>query len=134
GRSPSSSASLSSFRVIRVIRGCLFFLPPWREVAMRIGRLLLVLFAPLPLFAALPESAPPKNERPPFVFRDVGAEVGLFPHLDGSRGHAAAWGDVDGDGWPDLFVGTYANSGKPGQLLRNRKGKFTLDKQVRIDA
>jgi len=69
----------------------------------------------------------------PFVFKDVGESAGLFPALEGIRGHAAAWGDADGDGWPDLFVGTFHNSGsKPGALFWNEKGKFRLDKQPHL--
>ena len=69
----------------------------------------------------------------PFAFKDVGEDAGLFPAVEGIRGHAAAWGDADGDGWPDLFVGTFHNSGsKPGVLLRNVKGKFTPDEQEHL--
>jgi hypothetical protein len=74
-------------------------------------------------------AASPAAAEPPFTFRDVAGESGLGKLLAGSRAHAAAWGDVDGDGWPDLFVGTFHTSGKPAQLFLNRKGKFTLDEQ-----
>ncbi len=42
-------------------------------------------------------------------FDDVTSEMGLVEPLLGMRGHAAAWGDVDGSGAPDLFVGTFAD-------------------------
>jgi len=85
-----------------------------------------------PLFAAeREEKKPPAGY--PFVFKDVGDEAGIFPHVAGIRGHAAAWGDADGDGWPDLFVGTFHNAGsKAGVFLRNEKGKFQLDKQEHL--
>ena len=38
---------------------------------------------------------------------------------------------MDGDGWLDLYVGTFhgAATDKPNLLFRNEKGKFTLDDQ-----
>jgi len=62
----------------------------------------------------------------PFAFKDVGDEAGVFPHVAGIRGHGVAWGDADGDGFPDLFATTFHNSGsKPAVFLRNVKGKFS---------
>lgn len=76
---------------------------------------------------------PGKPAAYPFAFRDVGDEAGVFPHVAGIRGHGVAWGDVDGDGWPDLFVATFHNQGsKPGMLLRNEKGKFRPDPQEHL--
>ena len=67
---------------------------------------------------------------PAFVFRDATAESGLLPDVGAIRGHAAGWGDIDGDGWKDLYVATFHNQGsKPNQLFRNRKGKFERDGQ-----
>lgn len=69
----------------------------------------------------------------PFVFKDAGDEAGIFPHVAGIRGHGAAWGDADGDGWPELFVATFHNQGsKPGVFLRNEKGKFRPDPQEHL--
>src|SRR5438045_3860485 len=69
-------------------------------------RRLLALAVIVAIAAAMPTAlrghAAPSED--PFVFRDVGDEAGIFPYLAGIRGHGAAWGDVDGDGWPDLFV------------------------------
>lgn len=69
----------------------------------------------------------------PFVFRDVGESAGIFPHAEGLRGHGAAWGDLDGDDWPDLFIATFHNAGsKASLLLRNEAGKFRLDSQPHL--
>lgn len=72
-----------------------------------------------------------------FVFRDAGDDAGLFPDLAGIRGHAAAWGDADGDGFPDLFVGTFHEAGsKTSLFFRNTGGRFRLDGQqaLRLDS
>ncbi len=69
----------------------------------------------------------------PFVFRDVAQESGLVPDVGGIRGHGAGWGDVDGDGWADLYVGTFHEQGsKANQFFRNVGGKFTLDGQQHL--
>ncbi len=70
---------------------------------------------------------------PPIVFRNTTREAGLLPEISGIHGHAAGWGDVDGDGWIDLYVGTFFKAGsKPNMLFRNQKGKFTLDDQAAL--
>jgi len=42
-------------------------------------------------------------------FEDVTEKAGLIDPLKGMMGHAAAWGDVNGDGFPDLFIGTFSD-------------------------
>lgn len=72
----------------------------------------------------------PVTAAPPFVFRNTTREAGLLPDVSGIYGHAAGWGDVDGDGGIDLYVGTFFKTGsKPNMFFRNQKGKFTLDDQ-----
>ncbi|HEY1068577.1 MAG TPA: VCBS repeat-containing protein, partial [Pirellulales bacterium] len=79
---------------------------------------------------ALLMNAPESRAEDPFVFRDVGEASGALPAASGIRGHGAAWGDVNNDGWPDLFIASFHNQGsKPGMLLLNDAGKFTLDSQ-----
>jgi len=76
-----------------------------------------------------------KPAKTAFVFRDVAEESGLWPAVGGIAGHGAGWGDVDGDGWPDLFVGSFGGApygSKPHQFFRNVKGKFRLDEQKHL--
>lgn len=69
----------------------------------------------------------------PFVFRDVGEAAGIFPAAEGLRGHGAAWGDVDGDGWLDLYVAAFGGKdAKNNLLLRSNKGSFRLDEQSQL--
>jgi len=69
----------------------------------------------------------------PFRFRDVGLETGFLPAAEGIQGHGAGWGDVDGDGWPDLYVGTFHyEKTQPNLFFRNRQGKFELDDQPQL--
>src|SRR5262249_15908460 len=66
----------------------------------------------------------------PFLFVDLAGRAGLFPHVANIWGHGAAWGDVDGDGWLDLYVATFLEPGSiPNLFFRNKKGKFEPDKQ-----
>lgn len=80
------------------------------------------------------QSQNPKTDQY-FQFRDVGEEAGLLPAAKGIMGHGAGWGDVNGDGWPDLYIGTFHyQDTQPNLLFLNKKGHFKLadQKDVRI--
>ena len=58
------------------------------------------------------------------TFRDVSIDSGIASHL--GKGMGAAVGDVDEDGWPDVFV---ANDTEPNFLFRNR-GDGTFEESL----
>jgi enediyne biosynthesis protein E4 len=43
------------------------------------------------------------------TFENVTASAGLIEPLKGMAGHNTAWGDVNGDGYPDLLFGTFTH-------------------------
>jgi hypothetical protein len=55
-------------------------------------------------------------------FEDVTSDYGLVEPMVGMHGHAAGWGDVDGSGTPDLFVGTFADRPEEEYRLRGASG------------
>ncbi len=76
--------------------------------------------------AAAPCPAGPSREisaagGPP-TFADATDALGLTAPLTGMMGHAAAVADVDGDGWVDLFVGTFADRPAAEYALRGAAG------------
>lgn len=67
-----------------------------------------------------------------FQFKDAGDEAGLYPAVAEIAGHGCGWGDANGDGWPDLYVGTFGGlpyKSKSNQFFVNRNGKFVKDDQ-----
>jgi hypothetical protein len=72
----------------------------------------------------------PAGEKPPLPFTDVTAESGLEPFLRGALNHGLAWGDIDGDGRLDLFLGNFADrpnqprDGINGLYRQVERGKF----------
>jgi enediyne biosynthesis protein E4 len=88
--------------------------------------------ARLPLLAIFPVFLAPTDrvQCQTIVLREVTQTAGLVEPLAGLLGHGAAWGDFDGDGHLDLFVGGFADrpdaeyapasAPVPNRLLRNR--------------
>ncbi len=54
-------------------------------------------------------TAPVATAPGPISFEDATSAAGLVEPLVGMHGHAAAYGDVNGDSLPDLIVGTFAD-------------------------
>jgi enediyne biosynthesis protein E4 len=61
-------------------------------------------------------------------FEDVTEKAGLIEPLKGMMGHCATWGDVNGDGYPDLFVGTFTHKPDSTYNVRGHKGGPEPDK------
>lgn len=62
------------------------------------------------MVSAARAEAPPADASP-FRFTDATAEAGLKTVFYGAFNHAIAWGDFDGDGRVDLFLGNFADRG-----------------------
>src|SRR6185436_17226322 len=79
----------------------------------------------------------------PIVFNDVTESAGLVAPLAGLMGHGGAWGDFDGDGKIDLFVGGFCDRPNaeyapapgpvPNRLFRNGGNRFEMIKDARIE-
>ncbi len=82
----------------------------------------------LPALVPAPAAASP-------VFTDVSEAVGISGPLYNSYVHAGAWGDADGNGWPDLFAGTFEQGPTVvlDQLLLNDGGQFVDADQPAVE-
>jgi enediyne biosynthesis protein E4 len=82
------------------------------------------------LFLVVGSASFTQAAEPVFRFRDVTKSTGLASQLKGINGHGVGWGDLDNDGWPEIYVGTFDKSGNfPGALFWQKNGKFQKDKQ-----
>ncbi len=61
-------------------------------------------------------------------FEDVTEKAGLIEPLKGMMGHGAAWGDVTGNGYPDLFYGTFVDRDESHYNVRGHTGGASPNK------
>jgi penicillin G amidase len=79
----------------------------------------------LDLFVGMKGNAPNKLYRNDSgTFKDAAADVGVADTIDT---RAAAWGDFDGDGNMDLYVGFSKRSAAANKLYRNEGGKHFVE-------
>ena len=57
-----------------------------------------------------------------YALIDQTESAGIVDPLTGMHGHAAAWGDADGNGFPDLYVGTFADRADEIYAVRGATG------------
>ena len=57
-----------------------------------------------------------------YALIDQTESTGIVDPLTGMHGHAAAWGDADGNGFPDLYVGTFADRADEIYAVRGATG------------
>lgn len=66
-----------------------------------------------------------EGESGPIGFEESAEQLGLVDPLTGLHGHASAFGDVDGDDEPDLFVGTFGDRPPENYKVRGAEGPST---------
>jgi enediyne biosynthesis protein E4 len=88
--------------------------------------------------SSLPFWSEVQAQNGPIRFEDVTDRTGVAHHLEAwEYGHGAAWGDVDADGRPDLYLGSFAGRADyrnrlPNMLLLNRPDGFALSPEEGI--
>ncbi len=82
-------------------------------------------------------NSPSTRKNPPrdvsATFTELSGPGGIDAVLERSSSHTAAWGDVNGDGYPDLFWGSWIRQGPNRLLINNRDGTFRESLQESIN-
>jgi hypothetical protein len=94
--------------------------------AFALAVLVAVLPAPAPGWAAGNAPANDEDSTAPtqITFDDWSTSSNVGPLLSGQYLHGAAWGDVDNDGYPDLFAGAFGDGSPNRLLINNADGTF----------